>query len=67
VADLIDHTTNTWRVNVIDSILEEEAKKKKDPLFGVSEEDELIVSRSKNGEYMVRSAYYRLCKTLQKF
>lgn len=54
MADFIDHITNTWRG-------------KKRSLFGVSEEDELIVSRSKNGQYMVRSAYYRLFKTLQKF
>jgi hypothetical protein len=54
-----------WRVSVIDSILEEEVTRvKNNLLFGVSEEDELIVGRGKNGHYTVHSAYYRIMQDL---
>lgn len=33
-------------------------------MFGVSEEDELIVGRGKNGHYTVHSAYYRIMQDL---
>lgn len=62
VGDLIDHTTQSWKLETINTIFGHEDIKaiKATPLLNPTQADKLIWKLTPQGTYIVRSAYHVL-------